>query len=302
MICSKISIGWFLLRITIRPRDIWTIYGAMAITALTGVVFFFVTLFQCNPISYFWDKDGKGTCVNMEVIIALTYLYSACSVICDFTFALLPVVLIWGLNMDKKTKVALIPIVIMACVYVCPPRCWSLLTLHRASAAVVVRFRYVKDFKNPDFLCTCHASILPCIADNVDATVDIAIWSTTEQGLAVIAGSLATLRPLLRMVGRFGSRASQKTPASNCRDDTPALFSDRPRDGQRANGKDRSMIMLTELGDDDAFNERATRTDTNPENWRQASDEELTGGSRREAWDERCTDKSHDIYPVETRV
>jgi hypothetical protein len=272
MICSKISIGWFLLRITIRPRDIWTIYGAMAITALTGVVFFFVTLFQCNPISYFWDKDGKGTCVNMEVIIALTYLYSACSVICDFTFALLPVVLIWGLNMDKKTKVALIPIVIMACV---------------ASAAVVVRFRYVKDFKNPDFLY---------------ATVDIAIWSTTEQGLAVIAGSLATLRPLLRIVGRFGSRASQKTPASNCRDDTPALFSDRPRDGQRANGKDRSMIMLTELGDDDAFNERATRTDTNPENWRQASDEELTGGSRREAWDERCTDKSHDIYPVETRV
>jgi hypothetical protein len=33
------------------------------------------------------------------------------------------------------------------------------------------------------------------------ATVDIAIWSCTEQGLAITAGSLATLRPLLRNVG-----------------------------------------------------------------------------------------------------
>ena len=30
------------------------------------------------------------------------------------------------------------------------------------------------------------------------ATTDIAIWSTVEQGLAITAGSLATLRPLLR--------------------------------------------------------------------------------------------------------
>lgn len=32
-----------------------------------------------------------------------------------------------------------------------------------------------------------------------DATVDIAIWSQTEQGLGIAAGSLATLRPLLRL-------------------------------------------------------------------------------------------------------
>jgi hypothetical protein len=62
------------------------------------------------------------------------------------------------------------------------------------------------------------------------------------------------------------------------------------------------MIMLTELGNDDAFNESTTRTDRAPENWRQASDEELTGGSRRDSWDGRSTDKLHDIHPIETRV
>ena len=116
MIASKISIGYFLLRITIRRRDIWAIYSVMAITVLTGLVFFFVTLFQCWPISFFWNKSQSGHCVDPEVIMALTYLYSAFSVICDFTFALLPLVLIYRLNMDKKSKIALVPIVIMACV------------------------------------------------------------------------------------------------------------------------------------------------------------------------------------------
>lgn len=55
-----------------------------------------------------------------------------------------------------------------------------------ASAAVVVRSVYLPRFRNPDFLF---------------ATLDIAIWSTVEQGLAISAGSLATLRPLLRVVG-----------------------------------------------------------------------------------------------------
>jgi hypothetical protein len=52
-----------------------------------------------------------------------------------------------------------------------------------ASIAVTVRLAYVMQFKDPDFLW---------------ATVDVAIWSDIEQGLAITAGSLATLRPLYR--------------------------------------------------------------------------------------------------------
>lgn len=116
MIASKISIGCFLLRITSRRIDTWIIYSVMGITVLTGVVFFFVTMFQCTPISFFWNKDQSGFCVDMEVIIALTYLYSVCSVICDFTFALLPMVIIWRLNINRRSKIALFPIMAMACV------------------------------------------------------------------------------------------------------------------------------------------------------------------------------------------
>lgn len=158
MIASKVSIGYFLLRITPRRLDVLIIWAVMIISVLTGVVFFFVTLFQCSPVSFFWNKDQNGSCINIDAIIALTYLYSVFNVICDFTFALLPVFLIMKLNMDRKTKIALIPIVLMACAYVdrfCPITNVDRLVLTRdsASSAVVVRFAYVKDFKNPDFLC-----------------------------------------------------------------------------------------------------------------------------------------------------
>ncbi|KAI1871914.1 hypothetical protein JX265_005900 [Neoarthrinium moseri] len=182
MITSKISIGIFLLRITVHKMHRYILYIVMFLSVVSGLVFFFVTLFQCQPMTYFWAKAQGGTCVSPVIIAALTYLYSAFSVICDFTFALLPVVLIRGLQMDSRIKWALIPILSMACV---------------ASVAVVVRFAYIKDFLDPDFLW---------------ATVDIAIWSTTEQGLAITAGSLATLQPLAkRTAQRFGYWETRNT-------------------------------------------------------------------------------------------
>lgn len=191
MIFVKLSVGLFLLRVTIKPLQRWIIYIVMGLTVMAGLVFFFVTLLQCMPLSYFWDKTSQtGSCINIDIIIALTFLYSVVSVICDFTFAILPIFLVWNLNMSRNTRLMLIPILGMACV---------------ASIAVLCRMAYVMDFKNPDFLW---------------ATLDIAIWSDTEQGLGITAGSLATLRPLYRkLAGHFGvgttghdDSSGQKTP------------------------------------------------------------------------------------------
>lgn len=120
MILTKISIGYFLLRITVERIHTWIIGTVMLVTVVTGIVFFFVTMLQCAPVSYFWDKTQSGSCINIDVIITLTYIYSAFSVICDFTFALLPIVLIMQLQMNSRTKIALVPIMLMACVYVLP--------------------------------------------------------------------------------------------------------------------------------------------------------------------------------------
>ncbi|KXJ91806.1 hypothetical protein Micbo1qcDRAFT_194837 [Microdochium bolleyi] len=182
MIVSKVSIGFFLARVTVRRMHTWIIWAAVAISIVAGFTFFFVVLFQCNPIPEYWMRygrgqvgpvsDGSGTCLNVEIIIALAYLYSACSIVADFTLALLPAWIISSLKMDRKSKMLLIPLVGMGTI---------------ASAGLVVRSPYLLTFRDPDFLY---------------ATVDIAIWSTVEQGLAITAGSLATTRPLLRLWGQ----------------------------------------------------------------------------------------------------
>lgn len=138
MIASKLSIGVFLLRITIQRVHHYILYLAMLCSVLSGLVFFFVTLLQCQPITYFWNKDQNGTCISPSIIAALTYLYSAINMVCDFTFALLPLHIIRGLQMNIRTKYALVPILGMGCI---------------ASVAVVIRFAYIKDFEDPDFLC-----------------------------------------------------------------------------------------------------------------------------------------------------
>lgn len=85
------------------------------VTVLAGVAFFFVTLFQCRPISYYWDKTQSGTCFEMGAVMVVAYLYSAFSVLTDFTFAALPGFVIWNLHMAKRTKVALIVLIAMGC-------------------------------------------------------------------------------------------------------------------------------------------------------------------------------------------
>jgi hypothetical protein len=115
MILAKVSIAVFLLRIVVKRTHVWTIYVAMTLTVLAGVIFFFVSLFQCHPISYFWNRHQDGKCLNTDIVIALAFVYSIFAVISDFTFALLPIFLVWSLKMERRAKLALIPLLCMGC-------------------------------------------------------------------------------------------------------------------------------------------------------------------------------------------
>lgn len=173
MIGAKVSVALSLLRITPVTKKTYRliINTTMYTTVVTLMVFALLCIFQCNPIPYFWRRalGDTGTCISMDFIVAFTYVMSVASGICDFTFALLPIFLIKGLNMSRNSKLALIPILSMACI---------------ASSAVIVRLAYIPTFRDPEFLY---------------ATVPIAIWSEVEMSLAITAGSIATLRPLYRV-------------------------------------------------------------------------------------------------------
>ncbi|KAE8147174.1 hypothetical protein BDV25DRAFT_132302 [Aspergillus avenaceus] len=183
---GKISICIFLLRITVRRTHIWTLYTVMTLTVIAGLVFMFLMLLQCKPLQYFWYKAAldptiEGHCLDMKIIIAMTYVYSGFAAFCDFTVGILPIFLVKKLHMKRQTKMAVVGILSMACI---------------ASSAVIIRIPFVHTFADPDFLY---------------ATVEIAIWSNIEVGLGITAGSLATLRPLLRQW--LGSRTDPTYPS-----------------------------------------------------------------------------------------
>ena len=121
MIGAKISVGLSLLRYTPIFKKLFRCITHIVIytSVVMGMSYGLLALFQCSPVDYFWTRaralGAKGTCISMDIIIAFTYAMSAIFAVCDFSFALLPIFLIKGLNMSRNQKFALIPILSMAC-------------------------------------------------------------------------------------------------------------------------------------------------------------------------------------------
>ena len=138
MMTIKVSIGFMLLRVSFKKIHVWILYGAIFVTIVASGTFFFVCLFQCSPVWYMWDKTAEGKCVNGTVIAALSYVYSGFSILSDFTFAIIPGFVVWELQLKRRAKFALLPLIIMGCI---------------ASSAVIARIPFLKYFDSPDFLC-----------------------------------------------------------------------------------------------------------------------------------------------------
>ena len=70
---TKLSICFFLLRLTQFSRLKNVLYGLIALIVITHIPLFFAYVFQCNPIYSNWDVERPG-CFSknsVEVIIIL---------------------------------------------------------------------------------------------------------------------------------------------------------------------------------------------------------------------------------------
>jgi hypothetical protein len=103
------------------------LWAVISVTCTIGLVFWFMLTLQCQPVSFFWQQvrlvtnphaNVSGTCMSLDSIIAIAYVYSVTATLCDLTLGLLPVFLVWNLQMNWRTKGALAGILGMGCVYV----------------------------------------------------------------------------------------------------------------------------------------------------------------------------------------
>ncbi|KFZ17109.1 hypothetical protein V501_01900 [Pseudogymnoascus sp. VKM F-4519 (FW-2642)] len=182
----KLSISIFLLRIAVTRVSRIIIYSIITVVELYSAFYFFLFVLQCRPSSYFWTQytDGTGTCVNPKLTVDATYAYSAVSCVADWALGLVPIFLIWNVQMDRRTKLSVAAILSVGAI---------------ASSATIIRIPYIQDLAN--------------VEDFLYATTDVAIWSTVETGIGIAASAAATLRPLFRTY--FGTSRGAGGSSSN---------------------------------------------------------------------------------------
>ncbi|KAI9731201.1 MAG: hypothetical protein M1834_005394 [Cirrosporium novae-zelandiae] len=183
---AKISAGVLLVRISIEKPYNRVLWALIIFTIVYNIPFFFVSLFQCDPVSAWWDYSAHATkCMNTNIILDILYVVSGFNIMTDLVFAILPALMIRKLKLQTSLKLAISGIL-------------GLVFLN--SIAAIVRMLYIVDLSgNEDFLYP---------------IVGIGTWSAVEIGVAIIAGSLATLKPLVSSwasrVGTYKSRSYEE--------------------------------------------------------------------------------------------
>jgi len=181
----RLSISVFLIRICLRRIYKIIIYVTVAIVLIFSTFYVFLILFQCSPVDFFWNqyKGEKGHCINPAYITNATIAHSAISFTADWVFGFLPIALIWNLQLNKRTKISIAGVLSLGLL---------------AGVATIIRIPYIKVLTRTD--------------EVLFATTGLAICSTIEPGLGIIAASAYTLRPLFRslyvLLSRLASRCS----------------------------------------------------------------------------------------------
>ncbi|KAI7785787.1 integral membrane protein [Diaporthe eres] len=142
-------------------------------TVLFGSTYFFMVMFQCRPVSVFWNENPRtpGKCWNDRVVLIMTYTAAAINCLADWAFGILPIFIVWSLNLPLKSKILAMLILGFAAI---------------GSTATIVRVFYLHHITDSN--------------DFLWSTTDIAIWSTVEPGIGIAAASIATLRPLWQLI------------------------------------------------------------------------------------------------------
>lgn len=109
----KLSLTFFYIRVFPSPGVQRLLWGTVTFVVLWGFAFVLTAIFQCRPISYFWNKwDGlhEGTCLQIN---AITSSNAGISIVLDFWILGIPLWQLWGLKLHWKKKVG---VALMFCV------------------------------------------------------------------------------------------------------------------------------------------------------------------------------------------
>lgn len=159
--------------------SLWTLFTVNVMFGIAGTL---VALLNCRPIPKFWDRTIPGSCMNTA-----GYIYGTISVtiITDAMVSIIPVFILFGLQMPRKTKILIVSFLSLGLVV-------TAIASYRLSVFVRV-FNMANPLQNES-------------PYNVRTPL-----SNIEASLAAVAACGPTLKYLLRLVIPVSSSSRSKT-------------------------------------------------------------------------------------------
>ncbi|KAI0475400.1 hypothetical protein GGR56DRAFT_511463 [Xylariaceae sp. FL0804] len=177
----KASISLILVRIAQGRRPFimaqWFIIATFSVINLTGGLYI---IFQCAPVSAAWTNIG--TCNDATILADVYYAVTAVNILTDWTTAFMPIPLLWNVQMNRNAKMSVAFVLGLG---------------FFASLSACIRLKYTVGLTET--------------TNYQYAISNIVIWGYAENGLGVLVGCLATLKPLFRKVLRLGDSSGSRS-------------------------------------------------------------------------------------------
>jgi hypothetical protein len=102
--CVKFTILAFYWRLFPPKRFRQVVLATGIFISLSAISFIFTFIFQCTPISHFWNKTDGGFCVNRTQFYIVS---GGINIATDVFILLLPMPLLWKLKTSTSQKIGL---------------------------------------------------------------------------------------------------------------------------------------------------------------------------------------------------
>ena len=120
IMCTKLAVLLLYQRVFFPQRwsrsDI-SLKAFMALLLLFYVSTTFAKIWQCLPRDHIWDKSIPGQCINISVLFNVSGIFNT---VTDFIILLIPVRVVWSLNMARKRKLGVLAVFTVGSMYVAP--------------------------------------------------------------------------------------------------------------------------------------------------------------------------------------
>ncbi|GAM85400.1 hypothetical protein ANO11243_034070 [Dothideomycetidae sp. 11243] len=191
---AKVSICLLLIRLVKHRGYAWFLWFLLAFISAYHIACEFTIIFACIPTKAQWDLAARkgAKCFSLQVFTDLGLANSIVNMITDVLLALLPIPVIMAMQLNNRTKIALVFIMMLGFV---------------AVGAGGVKLKAQIDFLK-----------------DTDKTFEdkFPVWAAVELYCAVLAASLPTLRPLFLKViktarSSFSDSAARRSARRNAK-------------------------------------------------------------------------------------